>query len=370
MVVIQDLLKKNDEELLAYFKHFGGEMSIIDDTVLDVDQFLQMMRVELEKISVSEIREEQLKRLIDDVSMKVLDVALDVNDSVVLDGIDWYLLNIKKPLLSFEEERELGYRILNGDDLARDELVVRNLGLVISIAKKFRGFGNSFLDLIQDGNEGLIMAASKYDVTKGYRFSTYAVWWIRYYIVRSIANTSRNVRIPVYLFDKIYHFKRKWGELQQKLGRVPTIKELAEYTGISYDDASFMVQYFDDTVSLNDFATNEEDTSFLEFVPDCGESIEEIYCREEFSKLILDFLENSKMSDRSKLILKYRMGFFDEKPYTLKEISSLFGISSERVRQIEVEALKMLRLQAGVMNFIDYLDSPSKGRKYILKSKR
>lgn len=260
-------------------------------------------------------------------------------------GIQEYLgYMYQRELLTAEEEFDLGKKISEGDQEALDTLVCSNLRLVVAVAKKYRGRGLDFLDLIQEGNLGLIKAAEKYDYTKGFRFSTYATWWIKQSISRAITNQSRTVRLPSHIFEELVRLNKTKNKLAKKLNREPTREELISHTGMDNKLIDLLEKYSNTPLSLDSFAIgDDDDTSFGLSIPD--ENIEDFSTtsfNNELKERVHELLETIPI--RESTILKMRYGINNEnKTYTLEEVGDYLGITRERARQIESRAIKRLQ---------------------------
>lgn len=244
-------------------------------------------------------------------------------------------------LLSQEREQELGQKILKGDARAKQELVTANLRLVVSVAKKYTNHGLSLLDLIQEGNIGLMVAADKFDVTRNYKFSTYAYYWIKTYISRAVDNQARNIRIPCYMVEKLNKFKRTEQDFIQSNGRSPSDKELAKLLNSSIKDVRAMREYFADTVSLDTPIGDDEDATVGSFVEDTNGNPMDAYEEQDMNTILNKVLDTLPARDAD--VLRMRFGIGIEKPLTLEEVGKKYHITRERVRQIEAEALKKMR---------------------------
>jgi len=260
------------------------------------------------------------------------------------DALRAYFSQIKKSqLLTFEEELALSRRVLDGDDVARQTLIEANLRLVVRIAKKYMTRDVALLDLIQEGNLGLIKAASKYDFHKRVRFSTYASWWIKQAIVRALSNKRRTIRLPHRKEEKLRKINKAYNSLSQELKRAPNIEEIAEDLGLKIREVETIVQLSNAVVSL-DGPTQEDSGTLQDVIEDTSYIPEKDLLRENLRERTLKFLET--LLDKEKQILLYRFAFYGGKKYTLKKIGDEMGISPETVRQIEIRALKKLKESA------------------------
>ena len=252
-------------------------------------------------------------------------------------------MEVEKVLLTKEEEVELSILAHNGDNTAREKLIESNLRLVLSIANRYIGRGLEYDDLVQEGTKGLLKAVEKFDHTKGFKFSTYATWWIRQSIVRSIADQGRTIRLPVHLMEKVNKLNRLTTKLTQKYGREPTIAELADEMGMTEDDVREVQCVSQDIISLE---TNiGEDDSILE---DIIQDVNAVSPSAEYEKVELhdDIMKIlKKLSPREEKIIRLRYGLDDGKPKTLDEVGKIFNLTRERIRQVEERALRKLKIK-------------------------
>ena len=271
----------------------------------------------------------------------------DENDldysGIVGDSTRYYLKEIGKiPLLTFEEERALANKIAAGDEEAVDTMVMHNLRLVVSIAKKYTGCGLSLLDLIQEGNTGLIEAAHKYDVNKGFRFSTYATWWVRQKIGRALSDQSRSIRIPAHIAELVSRIKKVTGTLIQKLGRAPTEEELAEVLGVEVDKIKVALDMSQAVSSLDVPVGDDDETTVGDLQADHGAQNPMTSLIAEANKQVIESVL-ATLNEREANVLRLRFGMESDHAYTLEEIGEKMGVTRERVRQIEVKALRKMR---------------------------
>ncbi len=268
---------------------------------------------------------------------------VSASDVVVLDGVKAYLKSIgNHPRLTAEQEKELSVKALAGDHNAINELVECNLLLVVSIAKKYYGCGLPLLDLIQEGNLGLIKAAEKYDGSKGFRFSTYATYWIRQAISRALGDQSRTIRIPANMVELLSKVKKATAELTQKLGRTPSDKEIAKHLDIELDKVRTVMDIAQATTSLDTPVDDEGETSIGDLIADhSAENPLTNMIKEANKQIVASILDT--LGSREAEILKMRFGINAEKAMTLEEVGNHYGLSKERIRQIENKAIRKLR---------------------------
>ena len=291
---------------------------------------------------------------------------LDTESDSVTDNLKTYLQEInRRPLLTAEEERELAKRISRGDSQAKEIFIESNLKLVVSIAKRYTGRGLSLLDLIQEGNVGLIKAVETFDVNRGCKFSTHATWWIRQAITRAIENHAKTIRIPAHLFQKIRDYKNSVANLEIKLNRQPTINEIADEMGMSIAEVTKLHQLQYDTISMNILIGDDEDTELENFIPASVEAPEEEAIVSSMQLQVRKLLEDCNLKSREKEVLLLRYGFNNNTPMTIEEISKIFNISRERVRQIESKALMKIRRSKHIKALVEYTQNPDKALENI-----
>ena len=363
-----DLSDADLENLVEYFKGKKIEVVNEDDS-----------NGELEDIDVDDMDLKNLENL-DEVVEDEDDIFLDEdllrseadalkyieNDNIIISGdvkvndpVKMYLKEIGKvPLLSKEREIYLANRIAQGDQRAKDEIVQANLRLVVAIAKKYLGRGMLFLDLIQEGNLGLIKASEKFDPEKGFKFSTYATWWIRQAITRAIADQARTIRIPVHMVETINKMTRVQRQLVQKLGRDPSGEEIAKEMGggMTGDRVREIQKLSLEPLSLEKPIGEEDDSHVGDFVEDKETLSPNEYASNE---LLKDELYNvmKDLTDREERVLRLRYGLDDGRPCTLEEVGREFGVTRERIRQIEAKALRKLRHPTRSRRFGDFRDA-------------
>jgi len=286
-----------------------------------------------------------------------VEVDLSVPEGVGIDDpVRMYLKEIGRvPLLTSEEEVELAKRMENGDEDAKRRLAEANLRLVVSIAKRYVGRGMLFLDLIQEGNLGLIKAVEKFDYRKGYKFSTYATWWIRQAITRAIADQARTIRIPVHMVETINKLIRVSRQLLQELGRDPNPEEIAKEMNISEDKVREIIKIAQEPVSLETPIGEEEDSHLGDFIEDHearapAEEASFTLLREQLDDVL------KTLTDREQRVLRLRFGLDDGRARTLEEVGQKFGVTRERIRQIEAKTLRKLRHPSRSKKLKDYLD--------------
>ncbi len=352
---VEELLKEakkkgyiTQEEILQKFpkpEHFLEELDYLYDQLIkkDIDIF---ETVEQEK---------ETHKSIEDLE-KELEALNLISGGAVSDPVRMYLKEIGRiPLLTFEQEVDLAKRLEAGDESARKKLVESNLRLVVSIAKKYVGRGMTLLDLIQEGNQGLIRAVEKYDWKKGFKFSTYATWWIRQAITRAIADQARTIRIPVHMVENINRTMRVQRRLMQEIGRQPTPEEIAKELETDPEKVREILKISQQPASLDTPVGDEEDSYLGDFIydttaPTLFDTASRGLLKEQLNTVL------STLSDRERRVLEERFGLKDGKPKTLEEVGRMFAVTRERIRQIEAKALRKLRHPSRGNKLRDYLE--------------
>ncbi len=324
------------------------------DKVFDAFEDMGVNVLKDDDLDLDEPDIEELEAMED---IKVEDIDLASMDGINIDDpVRMYLREIGRiPLLSYDEELELAKKVLEGDEEAKQKLAESNLRLVVSIAKKYVGRGMLFLDLIQEGNMGLIKAVEKFDYTKGYKFSTYATWWIRQAITRAIADQARTIRIPVHMVETINKLIRTSRHLLQQLGREPTPEEIAEEMEIPVEKVTEIQKIAQDPVSLETPIGEEDDSHLGDFIQDDESPAPQdaaayTLLREQLEEVM------KTLTPREAKVLKLRFGLEDGKTRTLEEVGKEFNVTRERIRQIEAKALRKLRHPSRSKKLKDFLD--------------
>ena len=287
--------------------------------------------------------------------VKILDDSEITKDVNINDPVRMYLKEIGRiSLLSAEEERELSIRSAQGDEMAKNKLAESNLRLVVSIAKRYVGRGLLFLDLIQEGNMGLMKAVEKFDYDKGYKFSTYATWWIRQAITRALADQARTIRVPVHMVETINKMVRIQRQMTLELNREPTEEEIAKKMGVTVETVREVIKISQDPVSLETPIGEEDDSHLGDFLPDINSMSPEEYATNEILK---EEIKNVLMTlqEREQEVLELRFGLIDGTSHTLEEVGKRFNVTRERIRQIEAKALRKLRHPSRAKKLKDFL---------------
>lgn len=304
--------------------------------------------------TTSQETEKESSKSVQDLE-KEIEALTRASSEGVSDPVRMYLKEIGRiPLLKFEDEIALAKRYEAGDMKAKKKLTESNLRLVVSIAKKYIGRGMSLLDLIQEGNQGLIRAVEKYDWRKGFKFSTYATWWIRQAITRAIADQARTIRIPVHMVETINRYIRASRRLMQELGREPTAEEVAKVMEVDVTKVREIMKVSQEPTSLETPVGDEEDSHLGDFISDPGPTPYDQTSRQLLKEHMEEVL--ATLSDRERKVLILRFGLEDGRPRTLEEVGSQFGVTRERIRQIEAKALRKLRHPSRSKKLKDYLE--------------
>ena len=355
--------KKNMLEYREVTDYFQ-DMPISDEQMDKVLEYLEAHGIDVLRISENDSDVDDLLLISDDeinldeeeeVDMENLDISVPEGISIE-DPVRMYLKEIGKvPLLSAEEEIDLAQRMEEGDESAKKRLAEANLRLVVSIAKRYVGRGMLFLDLIQEGNLGLIKAVEKFDYRKGYKFSTYATWWIRQAITRAIADQARTIRIPVHMVETITKLIRVSRQLLQELGREPTPEEIAEEMNMSVERVREILKISQEPVSLETPIGEEEDSHLGDFIQDDNVPVPAdaaafTMLKEQLEEVL------STLTEREQKVLRLRFGLDDGRARTLEEVGKEFNVTRERIRQIEAKALRKLRHPSRSRKLKDYLD--------------
>ncbi|MDD4369512.1 MAG: RNA polymerase sigma factor RpoD [Anaerostipes sp.] len=340
------------EQIETYYK----DMKLTPDMMDAIFNYLEEKNVDVLQITEDDETE-------DDIDEEVIEAKKETETEIIVpegvsveDPVRMYLKEIGKvPLLSAQEEIDLAKRMEDGDELAKQKLAEANLRLVVSIAKRYVGRGMLFLDLIQEGNLGLIKAVEKFDYRKGYKFSTYATWWIRQAITRAIADQARTIRIPVHMVETINKLIRVSRQLLQELGREPLPEEIAEKMDISVERVREILKISQEPVSLETPIGEEEDSHLGDFIQDDNVPVPAdaaafTLLKEQLSE-VLDTL-----TEREQKVLRLRFGLDDSRARTLEEVGKEFNVTRERIRQIEAKALRKLRHPSRSRKLKDYLD--------------
>ena len=351
------LIKKGKELGFITYEEIAEELKGLDVSSDLLDELYNaFMENDISVISETDLDDDSGE---EDTGGNLEDILKDntiAKELTINDPVRMYLKEIGKiSLLSLDEETELSKRIAEGDETAKNRLAESNLRLVVSIAKRYVGRGMLFLDLIQEGNIGLMKAVEKFDAEKGYKFSTYATWWIRQAITRAIADQARTIRVPVHMVETINKLSRYQRQLTLELNREPTDEELAKKMGMSPDKVREVIKIAQDPVSLETPIGEEEDSHLGDFVPDeSNMSPEDFTIHEMLKEEIGDVLLT--LTEREEQVLRLRFGLDDGSPKTLEEVGQMFGVTRERIRQIEAKALRKLKHPSRSKRLKDFLD--------------
>ena len=353
---VRELVAEGREQGYLNADHVHDKLKDVDLTVEQIDDIFILFHdlgIDILEGDETSRAEAEAKGEAEEETPAKLDLSVKTTTS---DPVRMYLKEIGKvPLLTAEQEVSLAKRIERKDMAAKTQLTEANLRLVVSIARRYAGRGLSLLDLIQEGNLGLIRAVEKFDYRRGYKFSTYATWWIRQAITRAIADQARTIRIPVHMVETINKLIRIQRHLLQELGRDPTPEEIAVEMGITADRVRQIMKISQDPVSLERPVGDEGDSQLADFIEDEGsvappEAVDDIVQTEELKKVL------TLLTQRERRVLQYRYGLGGDHPRTLEEVGQKFGVTRERIRQIEAKTLAKLRSFRDAQDLRDFLD--------------
>ncbi len=388
------MLNINDlNEVLKYFENFDEFLEtynyiptsdILIDLITSNKTYSEMIKLIFEQYQnriisgkIEEIIDNNILLLSIDTYCMLNNIEIKESDDIFLDddnndfssdSVKFYLKEIgRRPLLTAEQEKNLARKIAQGDQKAKKLFIESNLKLVVSIAKKYIGRGLPFLDLIQEGNLGLMTAVDKFDVERGYRFSTYATWRIRQAIARALEEKGRNIRIPSVLYNKVSEYRRIAITLENNLGRSPTIDEIAKEMGLPRETVVKLHKLQTDTVSINVVFGEEKDSELGDFIVVSEKTPEDIVIDDTLQSNIKKLFEKCRLTEREADILMKRFGFDDKSPMTLEEVGNIYNISRERVRQLEEKAIMKIRRSKHIKELAVYMDHPEKSLQNIEK---
>ncbi len=355
--IIQELTKKGQEQGFLTQEEILEAFPDAEERIGELDDFYEKLLEKnidvFESVSAEEIVSDEKEK---EKLEKELEILSKLEGAESTDPVRQYLREIGKvPLLTAEEEVELAKAYERGNKKAKDKLTESNLRLVVSIAKKYIGRGLSLLDLIQEGNQGLIRAVEKYDWRRGFKFSTYATWWIRQAITRAIADQARTIRIPVHMVETINKLYRTSRRLMQELGREPTPEEIGEELELDPDRVREIFKIAQEVASLETPVGDDKESFLGDFIPDESQLSPVDQASKQLLKDHLDEVLHT-LSDREARVLKLRFGLEGNKQMTLEEVGRVFGVTRERIRQIEAKALRKLKHPSRRKKLQDYLE--------------
>jgi len=354
---IKELLKQGEDDGFLVQEDILIVFPEPENNIEKIDEFFEIaFKKGIDIFETTSTRDEEDASKSAEQIEKELEKLIGGKHGESLDPIKKYLKEIgRTPLLTFDEEIDLAKRAEKGDMSAKERLIKSNLRLVVSIAKKYLGRRLTFLDLIQEGNKGLIRGVEKYDWRRGFKFSTYATWWIRQAITRAIADQSRTIRIPVHMVDQINRFYKTQRKLMQKHGKDPDVKEIAKDMEISVDDAENLMRISQQPKSLSTPVGDDKEATLEQFIADRSKpSLYDAVSTELLKDALQEVLET--LSPREKRVLIMRFGLEDGKPKTLEEVGKEFKVTRERIRQIEAKAIRKLKHPTRARKLRDFLD--------------
>ncbi|MBE6161391.1 MAG: RNA polymerase sigma factor RpoD [Firmicutes bacterium] len=356
----KELIEQGKKQGYITFEQLAETLKGLDIEADDLDNIYNLLMennidVVNEGEGESDAGDSELKKIAEEDAPIVLtdeEITKDIN---INDPVRMYLKEIGRiSLLSPEEEAELSIKVANGDEMAKNTLAESNLRLVVSIAKRYVGRGLLFLDLIQEGNIGLMKAVEKFDYDKGYKFSTYATWWIRQAITRALADQARTIRVPVHMVETINKMARIQRQMTLELNREPTEEEIAKKMGITPEKVREVIKISQDPVSLETPIGEEDDSHLGDFVPDERNMSPEDYATNEILKEEIKSVLMT-LQEREQEVLELRFGLVDGTSHTLEEVGKRFNVTRERIRQIEAKALRKLRHPSRAKKLKDFL---------------